>query len=68
MAGDPPTGLDLWHQLCSEQSWDASTQVLLLEGWLIDHDMMDDFADYAERVAEEEQAADAQLAATGGGS
>lgn len=43
-----------WHQVVNQQGWNDATEIIHLEGFLRDKGLFDQFADYAEVAAAEE--------------
>lgn len=53
-----------WMELCNEQGWNEASQVVHLEGFLRDNNLLQRFVSYAESAAAEENAENSALAGT----
>lgn len=47
-------GEEKWEMLCNQQGWNEESQIIHLEGFIRDKGLFEEFANYAEKVAEEE--------------
>lgn len=47
-------GESVWQDICNQQGWNESSQIIHLEGFLRDKGLFGEFAAYAEVVAKEE--------------
>ena len=50
-----------WVNVCNEQGWNEESQIIHLEGFLKEKGLFQEFVEYAEAAADEENAATADL-------
>lgn len=41
-----------WVEICNKQQWNAQTQIVLLEAFIRNHELLQDFAQFAQRCSE----------------
>jgi hypothetical protein len=49
---DNVDGYSAWVGFCNDQNWSFQSQIIILEGFLNEHDLISAFVEYAREIAD----------------